>query len=138
MAVEGEGDDETRDVNLPQLTPEEEALLRGDIGNGTSEEYALFADAASEDDWKKDAAKREHVRTQSFRDHFDKMVVGTMWVIVFGFWFLAIIWAINLTFGPYAWLDKDQLHNLQGLLTGGLLLGLLTKHIERRVEDKQC
>lgn len=122
---------------LPGLTPEEEAVLRGDLGNGAYGEYALFAEAASEGDWKKDAAKQEHHRTQRFRDHFDRMVVGTMWVIVVGFWLLAIIWGINLIAGSHAWLDKDQMYNLQGLLTGGLLLGLLTKHIERRVEDRQ-
>lgn len=122
--------------SLPDLTPEDEAVLRGDLGNGAYEEYALFAEAASEGDWKKDAAKREHDRTQRFRDHFDKMVVCSMWVIVSGFWLLAAVWASNIILGPFAWLDKDQIHGLQGVITGGLLLGLLTKHIERRVEDR--
>lgn len=134
---EGEGSQEDNLLDLPDLTPEDKALLAGEGGNGTAaREFALFNKGASADDWKRDAARREHDRTQRFRDHFDRMVVSSMWVIVVGFWGLAAVWAINVALGPRAWLEKDQVHALQGLITGGLLLGLLTKHIERRVEDR--
>ena len=132
----GGGADATSGGSVPDLTAEELALLAGEGVDRPSHEYALFAEAASEDDWKKDAAKREHARTQRFRDHFDLMVVCSMWVLVVGFWILAAAWASNIALGPMAWLKEDQINDLQGILTGGLLLGFLTKHIERRIEDK--
>lgn len=141
MAQSGDGRGEGGDEggaggSVPGLTPGELALLAGEIGTGASHEYALFAEAATEEDWKKDAARREHARTQRFRDHFDLMVVASMWVLISGFWVLAAVWALNVALGPVAWLKDDQVNDLQGILTGGLLLGFLTKHIERRIDDK--
>ena len=85
-------------------------------------------------DLKRESEESDHDRSEKFRNHFENAIIVMMWVVVFGFLALAAVWAINMGLPEKArWLSKDQMHDLQGVLTGGLLIGLVSEHVKKRV-----
>ena len=61
------------------------------------------------------------------------MVIVLIVFVIFGFIILAAVWGVNIVMGPSKWLTDDQMHDLQGILTGGLIIGLVSDHVKRRM-----
>jgi hypothetical protein len=82
----------------------------------------------------REAAEQEHDRNQKFRNHFEKIAIGALWILAFGLLAIALIWLYHMvTPICWHWLDIEQLDDLQGILTGGLIVGVLTDHFRKRL-----
>lgn len=121
----------------------EQSLLAGPDTPITGDDTATaearqFNSGLSERDVRREALESDHDRSEKFRNHFELAIIGMMWVVVTGFLILALVWAFNIGLpSKYRWLDKDQIHDLQGILTGGLLIGLIGDHVKRRMNLNQ-
>lgn len=84
-------------------------------------------------DLKLEADEADHDRSQKFKNHFEKMAVVTVWILFFGFMGVGGVWFFHLVAPAYGWLKPDQLDKLQGLLTGGVIAGLVADHVKKRM-----
>ena len=141
------GDSETAASNQAKLrvrpSVEERTLLEGPSSADGSEDAASaeakqLGSGKSVRDIRREAEESDHDRTEHFRDQFEKAIIFMMWVVMLGFLGLALVWAINMCLHEdLRWLDEDQMHDLQGVLTGGLLIGLVGDHVKRRMNLNQ-
>lgn len=108
-----------------------------------TKELAYLSSGSPARDLKREAIEKEHDRNQKFRDCFEDIallalkglsitlaLVGAVWV-----WHMIMPSQINFFWGGVLhtrWLTEAQLSKVQGFLTGGVLIGSLGKHIERR------
>lgn len=82
----------------------------------------------------REAEVAEHKRTEKFRQHFERIALGFLYGLAVGLIIIGAAWLYHLV-TPYCWhwLTADQLDDLQGLLTGGLIVGILTDHFRKRL-----
>lgn len=122
---------------VPQLSADDRRALdpADSVGDDSAtNEAKLFGEGLSEDDIRKAAAKREHERSENFKDHYE-------WLMIFSLWGAALVLlAIGLTWlwhvlAPTClhYLDTERIAKLQNLITGGVLLGILSSHIKKRI-----
>ena len=116
------------------LTPGEKTEFEQGEGPADSgqKEAQQLGRGASKRDLAAEALQNDHDRSELFRGVFEKLVIALVCFLGVGFTILAVVWGINIILGPWAWLTDDQMHDLQGILTGGLLLGLVGDHVKRR------
>lgn len=81
-----------------------------------------------------EAAQNEFNRDQKFKDHFELISLATMWILAAGMLIAGIIWFYHLV-TPLTWprLCSDQIDDIQALLTGGLIVGILANHFKKRI-----
>lgn len=102
--------------------------------DASAAEARQLSSGRSARDLKRESEESDHDRSEKFRNHFERAMIFLMWIVVIGFLGLAAVWAINMALPEKVrWLDNDQIHDLQGILTGGLLIGLVSEHVKRRV-----
>ena len=80
----------------------------------------------------REANEADHDRSEFFRNSFERLVVQLVVFVAWGFMGLALLWGTNIMLGRYAWLTEEQMRDLQAILTGGLILGLVGDHVKRR------
>lgn len=130
-------DEEAPEGEVARVRPsaEERDILAGGPGqeDKADAEARQFASGKPARDLQREAEEGEADRIQRFRDHFEWAMIGTLWVVVIGYLAMAGVWAFNLCL-PEAMrpLSSEELTDLGGVLTGGLLIGLLSKHFEKR------
>jgi hypothetical protein len=80
------------------------------------------------------AEENEHNRDQRFKEQFEIISLVAMWVLAAGMFIAAAIWFYHLV-TPYSWprLCQDQIDDIQSLLTGGLIVGILANHFQKRI-----
>lgn len=127
------GEDEEKRVRI--LTADEKAELEQADGNADSgqKEAQQLGRGANKRDLAAEALQNDHDRSEWFRNIFEKMVIALIIFVIFGFITLATVWGVNIVMGPSKWLTDDQMHDLQGILTGGLIIGLVSDHVKRRM-----
>lgn len=82
------------------------------------------------------AAHKEDDRTQRFRDAFEQVAIGTLWVGGITILVLAVIWALHLVLpANKRWLTAEDLTHIQTLLTAGVLVGAVSSHFKKRLGD---
>jgi hypothetical protein len=84
-------------------------------------------------DLRREADEREYDRSQLFKANFEIMAIIAFWVLFFVFLAVGLVWALHLITPQWGWLGHDQIDNLQGLLTGGVIAGILADHVRRRM-----
>ena len=84
-------------------------------------------------DIKKEAEEKDHDRSEKFKDHFELIAVVTVWLLFFIFVAFGLTWAWHLLAPKWGWLTKEQREAIQGLLTGGVIVGLIADHVKRRM-----
>lgn len=122
--------------HIPRLPAEEAAAElspAGEVDQGQEEAFSLGR-GLSKRDLRKEADEAEHDRSERFRDHFERVAVGGLYVGALallagaGVWFWHIITA-------WHFLDPDQLSHLQNLVTGGVLVSVGTNYMKKRLGD---
>lgn len=121
---------------ITALSAEEKARL--EQKNGAEDEGTLEALAVKQNIYERDldneAKENDHDRKEKFRGNFELAMIYMMWSAVVGFLFLAAVWLANLTLPPcFRWLSEREIFGIQGILTGGLIIGLVSDHIKRRM-----
>lgn len=60
------------------------------------------------------------------------MAVVTVWALFGAFLVFGFAWAVQVA-TPWGWLTKEQFDLIQGVLTGGIIAGLIADHVRRRM-----
>jgi hypothetical protein len=136
------GDAEEERKQIPLGAAEREGALESDIDNGTREAAQLGSGAPIKD-LEREAKENEHRRSQQFKDHFELLSIIMLDVLFAGFILLAAVWVVHLVlpdhkvvgWAPFihGWLSKDQLDHISGVLTTGVIAGLVADHFKRRI-----
>jgi len=97
-------------------------------------EAAQFASGKSGREIAREAEEAEHDRAERFRGHFEIISIILIWVLAIGFILIGLAWLFHIL-GPAdrRWLEEDRVDDLRGLLTGGLIVGVLTDHLRKRL-----
>lgn len=128
------GDDQKPDKKIPGLPPEEAASLKDAKIDGDSgqQEALLLTRNLSEDQLKKEAANREHDRSEWFKDHFEILAMIGLYASFVVFLFVGGVWFWHLL-TPWPFLNPDQVAAVQNIATGGIIATIATGHIKRRL-----
>lgn len=121
---------------IPPLSPEEEAVVLQTDDLQSAEEAKQLSSGKSAGELRRIAQEREAGRTEAFRDHFERLALISLYLvwallIVFG-----LVWAYHLV-APPTWfrLPEGQVDHLRSILTGGILAGIASGHVKRRLGD---
>lgn len=95
-----------------------------------------FGSKRSAEQLAEDAAELEHGRTQRFRDAFEHVAIGALFVGGCIILVLAAVWALHLVLpADKRWLTAEDLTHIQTLLTAGVLVGVVSSHFKKRLGD---
>lgn len=123
---------------------------RDDLGSDASEEASVFspeptprdsraeaeaAALAEGEDLRKDGARREHKRHQSFREHINRAALVVFWaVIVCLLWALAAYTWHMLMPSDWHYLSAEQLESLKTVLGAALFSSALSGYVGKRMQ----
>ncbi len=128
-----EGAGEEIDKKIAVLSAAQKAVLEKKKGDdGTLEALAVKRNKYSRD-LAAEALANDHDRSEWFRFTFEIVVIVLIVAVALGFIVLAGTWCLNIILGPKMWLTESQMRDLQGILTGALIIGLVSDHIKRRM-----
>lgn len=108
------------------------AAAAGTVDIGRLEAKQLSRGLAARD-LEREAREKDHARSQAFKTCFELMTIITLCVLFLVFMISGIVWSFHLLAPQFGWLTHDQLDNVQGLLTGGVVAGFLADHVRRRM-----
>ena len=120
---------------IGKLTAEENEVLSSIASDDQSnKELQQLSSGKALDDLRNEALKAEHKRSERFRNLFEVLmcaavVIAFVGVAAFGFVWLWHMLAPN----RYHWLTDTQVEHIQTIFTGGVLAGLLSDHLRRRL-----
>jgi hypothetical protein len=119
---------------VPQLTEEEQrAVISGDDENGDAEANQLGS-GEPEEDLKKAAKKKEHERTQAFKDHVERIAIAGVYVAAFCFAIISLAVLSHMILPKSnSWLTDQQFSDLNSLITGGIVAGVITSYFKKRL-----
>ena len=120
---------------IPGVPAEEQeaASQSEDVSSSTGEARQLTS-GKTEEQIKKEARQRDHERSENFKNHFERITVFGLYAMAFGVFGFAAVWAWHtLTPQCFHWLNPTQLDNIQNIVTGGVLAGLIADQFRRRL-----
>ena len=130
--TDNDGTPQRKRIGIP--AQEQELLSSIAADDQSLNELQQLSSGKSPEDLKREALEHEHDRTESFRDLFEWLMriaicFAFVSVMVFG-----AVWVWHmLTPNTWHWLTDAQVQHIQTLFAGGVLAGLLTDHIRRRM-----
>ena len=131
-----DGVDSEPKKQIPQPAPDAQPLVEGALDAGTAE-FRQLSRGLDVPDLKSEAEAAEHRRTETFRDHFEKVAIAALWVLFLAMGVIGIVWIWHLITPETSrlhWLSEAQMEKLQDVLTGGLVAGLVADHFKRRMD----
>ena len=121
---------------VPKLSEKERALLdQASEGDAGTKEALLLSHGDSAEELERKSRKNEHARNENFRDHFEKLSIASLYIAVIGTLGIAGAWIWHVaTPNSWHWLSADQIDTLKSLVTGGILAGVASGHIRKRLQ----
>lgn len=100
------------------------------------EESKKLSGALTAKQIKKTAKENESKRSEVFRNHFGRVAIWALYLVFFALGLIGVIWLWHLlTPQSWRWLSDEQIHTLQAIITGGLLVGMANRHVRKRLDD---
>lgn len=95
-------------------------------------EVASLQQGKSREQLKQEA---EDGRTERFRQHFECIAIGAVWIAAFALLIMSGIWLWHLM-APQCmrWLEDKDLWTMQTILTAGALLTVVSGHFKKRLD----
>lgn len=123
-----------RAIVIPNLDTEEDLTdTTAPGGNDLGQEEALsLGRGLSKRDLAKEADEAEHDRSERFRNHFERVAIGGLYIGAVALLAGASVWFWHII-TPWHFLDPDQLSHLQNLVTGGVLVSVGTNYMKKRL-----
>ena len=121
---------------IPVRPDDETEALEAPISeqDAAAQEALFLARGLSIDEIEKEAAALEHERNQAFRDNFELMAIGGLWVAFLALIGLSGVWVLHITTPRgWHWLSPDQVSTIQNIVTGGIVAAALGDHFKRRL-----
>jgi hypothetical protein len=130
------GNDQRKDERtVPPLSAKEEAAITAS-DDRSNEEAKQLASGKPTNELKRIAEENEAGRTEKFRDHFETLALITLYVVWAIVILFALVWAYHLV-APVGWcrLPDAQIDKIQSILAGGIIAGIATGHVKRRIGE---
>lgn len=84
----------------------------------------------------RESREAEARRNEAFRDHFEKIAIWALYLIGASIVAAAGIWLYHLLAPEcYRWLTKEQVDRIQDVVTGGIIVGIVSGHLKKRLSD---
>lgn len=133
MTNDPDGDQEPK-KKIPGLPPEEAATLKqanvdGDTGQ---QEAKILTRDFTKAQIEKEAATREHQRSEWFKDHFERLAIISLYAVFLIFLTVGGIWFWHLL-TPWPFLTPEQVKAIQNIATGGIIASIATGHAKKRL-----
>jgi hypothetical protein len=98
-------------------------------------EAAQLSSGKSATELAHEANENEHNRSEKFKEHFERLAIITLWSLAVAMFAIGVVWLYHLVMpDTWHWLTEPELDTLKGLLTGGLIVGVLTNHFRKRLD----
>ena len=123
----------------PQIpgVPAEETAAAGRASSNAQawREAASLTRDASPEDLASDAASQEHDRSQRFKNNFEWMAIGGLWLGAVAVAAVGGVWLWHMAApSRWRWLTGEDVSHLQSIMTAGLLVGVIGNHFKKRLE----
>jgi hypothetical protein len=134
MSVDGA---EPRQIVVPGPTAEDDKILDpalAEASDSGTQEAVLLSRGKTARELKKEAEQKDHDRSQTFKDHFETISLIYLWLAAFALLLAAGTWIWHLI-APDTWhfLKSEQQTKLQSFLTGGIIVGVVSGHLKKRL-----
>lgn len=127
-------DDATK-PQKPVRVPSPKLSDASDRDDDSAKEAQLLASGKSVTEIKREAKVREFDRTETFKDHFERIAVVGLYVASTALLLVGIaLFAHMLLPLGWHWLESDQQANLKSVFTGGALAGIVATHLRKRTK----
>lgn len=110
----------------------EEAAALGYRDDKADLEANLLGAGSDESEIRKRALHDDYDRAKIFKNHFERVSIGVLYVAAIGLLSMAITWIVHVIAPQHGWLSHDQIDTVQNLLTGGILAGAFADHFRKR------
>lgn len=116
-------------AKVPPLSEEEKKAVASSDERSAAETKQIASGLSEQ------ALRREAERTEAFRDHFERLALLTLYIAWGVLILIAMVWTYHLI-APPEWprLPDDQVKQLQGIITGSILAGIIGGHMKRRLD----
>lgn len=124
---------------IPESAPEKAAgrvPFRIGFDARAAAEVKQASQGKSREQIENEAFAAEAKRSEAFRDHFERLAVFSLYLIWAVIVSIAITWLWHLLLPEsYWWLTEQQIQHIQAVLTGGVIAGIASSHLKRRLSD---
>lgn len=112
-----------------------EALERPQIAtDAASKEAVQLGSGLSDDEIRRLAAGGEHRRSERFKDHFEYLAVTALWLGGLAVLGMAGTLIFHLLcHNDWRWISEHQQDKLEYLVAGGVVSGVVTAHLRKRI-----
>lgn len=125
------------ETTIPAIPPAE-ARAAEQVGGAASslawKENELLSENLSPDELAQQARHAEHGRSQRFKNHFEWMAIGALWLSALAIALVGGVWILHMILpAKYRWLTIEDISHLQSIATAGLLVGVIGNHFKKRL-----
>lgn len=112
----------------------ESAKGGGAFDQRAANEAKQLSSGKSSEEIRDDAEKAEAVRTEAFRNHFERLAIVSLYLVWLAIVSVGLTWIYHLL-APECWprLPVSRLDTIQAVLTGGVIAGIASGHMKRRL-----
>ena len=128
--------DERPDKKIPQSATKKETGKRYYFDVKASKEAKQLNSGKSAEELEKEALANEADRNEKFRNHFERLAIASLYLIWVAIVLVGVTWIYHLL-APDCWprLPDNQIDRIQAVLTGGVIAGIASGHMKRRLGD---
>lgn len=133
MTFEGSGSEGLK--KIPALSAADAGVLGDSTPNDSATiEAKILGSGRSAAELERLAANGEHQRNERFKDNFEHIAICGLWLAAIVLLALAFTWIWHLLMpDSWHWLQPESVAKLQNIVTGGVLAGVATGHLKRRI-----
>lgn len=125
----------TPQLVVPGPTEEDGKVLEPnprEVQDSGTQEALKLTQGKTARELKKDADQKDHDRSQKFKDHFECIAIIYLWLAAAALALGAGTWVWHMIM-PWHYLSPDQISKLQTFLTGGIIVGVVSGHLKKRL-----
>lgn len=128
------GDKEVQHRKLPPLPANEEEAQRSFEDQISTKEAKQLSSGLSANEIEKRERENEAGRAEKFRDHFEGIAIVTLYIVWSVLVIVGLLWVYHIAAPPDWWhLPDQQVRQLHGIVTGGVLAGFASGHVKKRL-----
>lgn len=122
-------------VKLSPLPAEKKDALEDRASDKSAQlEAKQISSGKSFSELQEEALAKEHERSENFRNHFEQISIGALYLAAVIFGAIACVWAWHICAPEkFRFLSDSAISNLQSILTGGILVGAVADHLKKRL-----
>ncbi|MBR9864894.1 MAG: hypothetical protein GYB24_15765 [Rhodobacteraceae bacterium] len=125
----------TEERKIPDRPEDLDSIRSGGLFDRmATNEAKQLASGKSSDELRIESEEAEAARTERFRNHFERLAIVTLYLVWFAIVVVGLIWLYHLIAPPsLPRLPVEQVNNIQAIVTGGVIAGIASGHMKKRL-----